>query len=105
MRAFRKGRDMLALLLAASTLALPGAQPPVFMDYLATEGATVWVPGANTGKVFVLEAGKVRPGGSFSPRKGRKDRRPGANSAAIGRGVPYHRQQAGPQGCAGGPPS
>jgi hypothetical protein len=80
---------MLGLLLAASTLALPGAQPPVFMDYLATEGATVWVPGANTGKVFVLEAGKFRTVEGFPTTKGRNDRLLGPTSVAIGRGFAY----------------
>ncbi|HET9753525.1 MAG TPA: hypothetical protein VFP52_11210, partial [Myxococcales bacterium] len=65
---------MLPLLIAASTLSLPGAQPPVFMDYLATEGAAVWVPGANTGKVFVLEGERFRTVEGFPTRKGRNDR-------------------------------
>ncbi|HET7786455.1 MAG TPA: hypothetical protein VFL36_10810 [Myxococcales bacterium] len=80
---------MLALLLAASTVALPGAQPPVFMDYLATDGATVWVPGANTGKVFVLEAGRFRTVEGFATRKGRNDRLLGPTSVGIGRGFAY----------------
>jgi DNA-binding beta-propeller fold protein YncE len=80
---------MLALLLAASTLALPGAQPPVFMDYLGTDGATVWVPGANTGKVFVLEAGTFRTVEGFPTRKGRNDRLLGPTSVGIGRGFAY----------------
>ncbi len=80
---------MLALLLAASTLALPGAQPPVSMDYLATDGATVWVPGANTGKVFVLEAGKFRTVEGFATKKGRNDRLLGPTSVGIGRGFAY----------------
>lgn len=80
---------MLAMLLAASTLSLPGAQPPVFMDYLATDGETVWVPGANTGKVFVLEAGKFRTVEGFPTTKGRNDRLLGPTSVGIGRGFAY----------------
>src|SRR5690348_8139926 len=80
---------MLAVLLAASTLALPGAQPPVFLDYLATEGETVWVPGANTGKVFVLHEGKFRTVDGFPTRKGRNDRLLGPTSVAIGKGFAY----------------
>jgi DNA-binding beta-propeller fold protein YncE len=80
---------MLLMLLAASTLSLPGAQPPVFMDYLATEGETVWVPGANTGKVFVLAGGKFRTVEGFATTKGRNDRLLGPTSVGIGRGFAY----------------
>jgi DNA-binding beta-propeller fold protein YncE len=81
--------EMLSMLLAASTLALPGAQPPIFMDYLATEGEAVWVPGANTGKVFVLEAGRFRTVEGFPTAKGRNDRLLGPTSVGIGRGFAY----------------
>lgn len=80
---------MLAMLLAASTLSLPGAQPPVLMDYLATEGETVWVPGANTGKVFVLQGGKFRTVEGFPTTKGRNGRLLGPTSVGIGRGFAY----------------
>src|SRR5947209_4652705 len=80
--------QMLALLLAASTLALP-APAPVLMDYLATEGDTVWVPAGNTGKVFVLENGAFRTVAGFPTTPGRNDRLLGPTSVGLGQGFAY----------------
>jgi len=86
---------MLIALLAAAALAtekLPLPAPaPVIMDYLAAEGAQVWVPAGNTGKVFVLDGpGKpFRTIDGFATQKGRNDRLMGPSSVTIGDGVAY----------------
>ena len=83
---------MLALILAASLTAtrlpLP-AGPPVSMDYLAAAAGQVWVPGGNTGKVFVLERGKFRTLDGFPTKKGRGDRLLGPSSVGIGRAAAW----------------
>lgn len=80
---------MLAQLLAAATVALPGTQPPVIMDYLAVDGTTVWVPAGNTGKVFVFEGGRFRTIDGFPTSKGRNDRLLGPTSVGLGAGFAY----------------
>lgn len=45
---------VVAAALVAGKLALP-APAPVVMDYLAADGAQVWVPAMNLGRVFVLD--------------------------------------------------
>jgi DNA-binding beta-propeller fold protein YncE len=78
---------MLAILVAGS-IALP-APAPVIMDYLATSGSQVWIPGGNTGKTFVFEGGKLREIDGFATAKGRNDRLMGPSSASAGEGVVY----------------
>ena len=84
---------MIPLLIAAAALSaekLPLPAPgPVFMDYLAANGTQIWVPAGNTGKVFVLEAGKFREVPGFATKKGRGDRLMGPSSVSIGAGVAY----------------
>lgn len=80
---------VLALLLAAPTaLPLP-ATAPVIMDYLAADGARVWVPAGNTGKVFVLDGGKFATVEGFATKEGRGGRLMGPSSVTIGDGVAY----------------
>jgi DNA-binding beta-propeller fold protein YncE len=78
---------MISILVAAA-VSLP-AQAPVVMDYLATSGNQVWIPGGNTGKVFVYEGGKFREIAGFPTAKGRGDRLMGPSSANAGDGVVY----------------
>ncbi|HUJ29311.1 MAG TPA: hypothetical protein VLW85_25000 [Myxococcales bacterium] len=80
---------VLSLLLAAPTpLPLPAAAP-VIMDYLAADGARVWVPAGNTGKVFVLDGGKFATIGGFPTREGRGGRLMGPSSVTVGGGHAY----------------
>src|SRR5438132_226932 len=84
---------MIALALAAAAAAatplkLP-AEPPVVMDYLAAEGARVWIPAGNTGKVFLLAAGKFRAVDGFATKKGRGDRLMGPRAVTVGVGAVY----------------
>jgi len=71
--------------LAPQKLQLP-ADGPVFMDYLAVGAGKVWVPGGNTGKVFVLDHGKFTSIDGFPTMKGRGDRLMGPTSASVGDG-------------------
>ena len=80
---------MLIALVLAATLKFPDVQPPVIMDYLATEGERVWVPAGNTGKVFVLERDRFRTIDGFATRKGRGDRLMGPSSVTVGDGAVY----------------
>ena len=79
---------MLAIALAAAAAAqplkFPDVQPPVIMDYLATEGDRVWVPAGNTGKVFVLDKGAFKAIDGFATKKGRNDRLMGPSSVTVG---------------------
>jgi len=80
----------LAALLAAAPapLALP-APAPVVMDYLVADGNRVWVPAGNTGKVFVLEAGKFATVDGFPTKEGRNGRLMGPSSVTVGEGAVY----------------
>ena len=78
----------LVLLAAASPLPLP-APAPVIMDYLVADGARVWIPAGNTGKVFMLEAGKFSAVEGFPTKEGRGGRQMGPSSATVGDGVVY----------------
>ncbi|MFN2549340.1 MAG: YncE family protein [Myxococcales bacterium] len=80
---------MLTALVLAATLRFPDVQPPVIMDYLATEGDRVWVPAGNTGNVYVLEKGQFRTIGGFATKKGRGDRLMGPSSVTVGDGTVY----------------
>ena len=84
---------MIALALAAAAatatpLKLP-AEPPVLMDYLAADGARVWIPAGNTGKVFLLAAGQFRAIEGFATQKGRGDRLVGPSAVTVGEGAVY----------------
>ena len=80
---------MLIAIVLAATLPFPDVQPPVIMDYLASEGARVWVPAGNTGNVYVLDGGKFRTIGGFATKKGRNDRLMGPSSVTVGDGAVY----------------
>jgi DNA-binding beta-propeller fold protein YncE len=80
-----------ALAAAAATatpLRLP-AEPPVLMDYLAADGARVWIPAGNTGKVFLLSGGQFRAVDGFATKKGRGDRLMGPSAVTVGEGAVY----------------
>jgi len=84
---------MIALALAAAAAAatplkLP-AEPPVIMDYLAADGARVWIPAGNTGKVFLLTGGQFRAVDGFATKKGRGDRLMGPSAVTVGEGAVY----------------
>ena len=84
---------MIAIALAAAAatatpLRLP-AEPPVLMDYLAADGARVWIPAGNTGKVFLLTGGQFRAVGGFATKKGSGDRLVGPSAVTIGEGAVY----------------
>jgi DNA-binding beta-propeller fold protein YncE len=84
---------MIAIALAAAAatatpLRLP-AEPPVLMDYLAADGARVWIPAGNTGKVFLLTGGQFRSIDGFATKKGRGDRLMGPGAATVGEGAVY----------------
>ena len=78
-------------------LPLPGATAAgVSMDYIAFDAATgsVWVPGGNTGTVFVVDAasGTIKPIAGFPTAEvgsGDRKRTVGPSSAAVGEGVVY----------------
>lgn len=84
---------MLAIVLAAAAAAATPlrfpAAAPVVMDYLAADGARVWAPGGNTGKVFVLDGGKFRSIDGFATREGRNNRLMGPSSVTVGQGAVY----------------
>src|SRR5207253_318486 len=80
---------MLIALVLAATLKFPDVQPPVIMDYLATEGDRVWVPAGNTGNVYVVEKGQFKTIGGFATKKGRGDRLMGPSSVTVGDGAVY----------------
>src|SRR5207248_8112358 len=67
------------------------AEAPVVMDYLAAAGTQVWIPGGNTGKVFVLDAAtkQFRTVDGFPTKKGRGDRLMGPSSVSVGEGAAY----------------
>ena len=73
---------------AATPLRFPAAAP-VVMDYLAADGARVWAPGGNTGKVFLLDGGKFSSVDGFATREGRNNRRMGPSSVTVGQGAVY----------------
>src|SRR5438552_3931524 len=84
---------MIAIALAAAAatatpLRLP-AEPPILMDYLAADGARVWIPAGNTGKVFLLTGGQFRAVGGFATRKGSSDRLMGPSAVTVGEGAVY----------------
>jgi DNA-binding beta-propeller fold protein YncE len=78
------------------SIALPGANGPVVLDYIAYDRANkrVWVPAGNTGRVDVIdmETSKVTPIEGFATqemeRNGKK-RTVGPSSATVGEGVVY----------------
>ena len=84
---------MIAIALAAAAatatpLRLP-AEPPVLMDYLAADGARVWIPAGNTGKVFLFTGGQFRAVGGFATKKGSSDRLMGPSAVTVGEGTVY----------------
>ena len=84
---------MIAVALAAAAvtatpLKLP-AKPPVLMDYLAADGARVWIPAGNTGKVFLLAGGQFRSIDGFPTKMGRGDRLVGPSAVTVGQGAVY----------------
>ena len=73
---------------AATPLRFP-ADAPVVMDYLAADGARVWAPGGNTGKVFLLEGGKFKSVDGFATKEGRNKMMMGPSSVTVGKGAVY----------------
>jgi len=88
---------------ALESISLPGG-PPVGMDYLAFDRSTdrVWVPGGNTGRIYVLDAGSGTTlheiAGVATARRG--DRVLGASSASSGGGTVYVGNRADSTVCA-----
>ena len=83
---------MFALILAAAAAATPlrfPADAPVVMDYLAADGARVWAPGGNTGKVFLLDGGKFRSVDGFATKPGRNNMLMGPSAVTVGQGAVY----------------
>jgi DNA-binding beta-propeller fold protein YncE len=83
---------MFAILLAAAAAATPlkfPDAPPVIMDYLAADGARVWIPAGNTGKVLVLDGGQFKSVDGFATKKGRNDRLMGPSAVTVGQGAVY----------------
>ncbi len=83
---------MFAIVLAAAAAATPlrfPAEAPVIMDYLAADGARVWAPGGNTGKVFLLEGGKFRSVDGFVTKEGRNQMQVGPSAVTVGQGAVY----------------
>jgi len=82
----------IALAAAAAATSTPlklPADAPVIMDYLAVDGDRVWIPAGNTGKVFVLTAGRFQTIDGFATKKGRNDRLMGPSAVTIGEGAAY----------------
>ena len=73
---------------AATPLKFP-ADAPVVMDYLAADGARVWAPGGNTGKVFLLDGGKFRSVDGFATKEGRNKMQVGPSAVTVGQGAVY----------------
>ena len=83
---------MFAIVLAAAAAATPlkfPADAPVVMDYLVADGARVWAPGGNTGKVFLLEGGKFKSVDGFATKEGRNNRLMGPSAATMGKGAVF----------------
>ena len=90
----------------ARPIALQAAPGVVTLDYFAWDGARgrLWVPGGNTGSVFVIDrGGAVKAIGGFETAEftlGSRHGRLGASSVAIGDGVAYVGDRADRSVCA-----
>src|SRR5438105_59199 len=93
---------LVALILAAESIALPGG-PPVGMDYLAYDAQTglLFVPASNTGKVDVIDTrtGKLQSIDGWKTEK-RGERIAGVTAATTGGGYAYIGNRADSSVCA-----